>query len=198
MSNSAGTVFKTRFLPGDAPQVLSEHISFHTACRASPGYKRLQKASCNLQSVDRLCKIPFKNCGSCLKAAILIFKYPPQNVKMWVVFGRERVYSCLMHKQLINGQPECIMNILWIGLLADERVWAVLNTNCPIVESLDEGKANQESLKWRDGMFEAFRSSRQMHFPVQRTQTKDCVLSNWIWFKVLSLSEFVAVDMNTI
>ena len=67
-------------------------------------------------------KFPFKNCCSCLKAVILIFKYPPQNVKMWVVFGRERVYSCLMHKQLINGQPEYIMNIMEISLLADERV----------------------------------------------------------------------------
>lgn len=131
-------------------------------------------------------KFPFKNCGSCLKAVVLIFKYPPQNVKMWVVFGRERVYSWLMHKQLINGQPEYIMNILEISLLADKRIWVVLNTNCPIVESLDEGKTKQESLKWRDGMFEAFQSSRQMHFPVQRTQTKDCLLSNWIWFKVLS------------
>ena len=94
--------------------------------------QKVAKKSRNLQSVDRLCKIPFKNCGSCLKAVVLIFKYPPQNVKMWVVFGRERVYSWLMHKQLINGQPEYIMNILWIGLLADERVWVVLNTNCPI------------------------------------------------------------------
>ena len=122
MSHSFETVFKTRFLPGDAPQVLSEHISFHTACRASPGYKRLQKSLATYNLSTDCAKFTFKNCGSCLKAAILIFKYPPQNVKMWVVFGRERVYSWLMHKQLINGQPEYIMNIMEISLLADERV----------------------------------------------------------------------------
>ena len=122
MSHSFGTVLKTRFLPGDAPQVLSEHISFHTACRASPGYKRLQKSLATYNLSTDCAKFLLKNCGSCLKAVVLIFKYPPQNVKMWVVFGRERVYSWLMHKQLINGQPEYIMNIMEISLLADERV----------------------------------------------------------------------------
>ena len=32
-------------------------------------------------------KFPFKNCCSCLKAAILIFKYPPQNVKCELFLG---------------------------------------------------------------------------------------------------------------
>ena len=60
------------------------------------------------------------------------FQISSSKCQMWVVFGRERVYSWLMHKQLINGQPEYIMNIMEISLLADERVWVVLNTNCPI------------------------------------------------------------------
>ena len=94
--------------------------------------QKVAKKSRNLQSVDRLCKISPQKLRFLSKSRRSDFKYPPQNVKMWVVFGRERVYSWLMHKQLINGQPEYIMNILWIGLLADERVWVVLNTNCPI------------------------------------------------------------------
>ena len=92
MSNSAGTVFKTRFLPGDGTQVLSEHISFHTACRASPGYKRLQKSLATYNLSTDCAKFTFKNCGSCLKAVVLIFKYPPQCQNVGCFWAGESIF----------------------------------------------------------------------------------------------------------
>ena len=113
--------------------------------------------------------------------------------------GRESILGWCISSLLMGN-----LNTSWIYcelaswlMKGFELFWIQIVQFADEVESLDEGKTKQESLKWRDGMFEAFQSSRQMHFPVQRTQTKDCLLSNWIWFKVLSSDLIFRWIMNS-
>ena len=50
-----------------------------------------------------------------------------------------------------NGETGGPMKRLWRGL-----GWIQIDQFADEVEFLDEGKTKQESLKWRDGMFDVF------------------------------------------